>query len=455
MKKTLSIILAIIMIVNAVPVAFAEGEVYKSGDIIQHGSYPQTKVEDTALLAELNAIAPEWEDWTSYGYYTGSGGYMKFVSGSMVPGDWMRYTDVTYGEDKYRAVKFTQYRPATTVEVSRTNTSYQDDNGYYPNTVYWFKFEPINWRIIDPCKGLVMCETIIDSQPFNNTVYFFDIDESNDSIASDYYFIDAEHTIYASQYETSSIRKWLSEDFYNLAFTDNEKEEIKTTTVSNIDCLTSLGIAGYEEFDGEDTEEKVYLLSVKELDDPVYGFNHFSSNDSSRKTKGSDYAYCQGLKAFYGYRYDGYSEWLLRCSYGRSEDVSVVNPYGQAHMYNDSNVTYTGVRPAMNLNYIVEAEHEHFYSSKVATEATHTTDGVILFTSACGSTYTEIIPATRNDHDYNDDGYCIGCGESKMDNCNCGCHKSGIAKFFFKIMLFFAKIFKNNKVCSCGMVEHY
>lgn len=39
-------------------------------------------------------------------------------------------------------------------------------------------------------------------------------------------------------------------------------------------------------------------------------------------------------------------------------------------------------------------------------------------------------------------------------NCPCYCHKKGIANFFFKIILFFQKIFKQNKQCKCG-IAHY
>ncbi len=67
--------------------------------------------------------------------------------------------------------------------------------------------------------------------------------------------------------------------------------------------------------------------------------------------------------------------------------------------------------------------------------------------------------------DSNNDGKCDRCGEEtgepvnppKPDpsaNCTCACHKKGIAKFFFKIGLFFQKIFKKNKICKCG-VWHY
>ena len=39
-------------------------------------------------------------------------------------------------------------------------------------------------------------------------------------------------------------------------------------------------------------------------------------------------------------------------------------------------------------------------------------------------------------------------------NCSCACHKKGIINFFYKIILFFQKIFRKNKVCKCG-VYHY
>ena len=88
-QKFLSLLLAVMLILCTTPMAFAEGDSYKVGEIIQFGSYPQSEVTDEALIAELNALAPEWEDWTSYGYYSGDNIY-----GSMIQGDWMRYTDV-------------------------------------------------------------------------------------------------------------------------------------------------------------------------------------------------------------------------------------------------------------------------------------------------------------------------------------------------------------------------
>ena len=39
-------------------------------------------------------------------------------------------------------------------------------------------------------------------------------------------------------------------------------------------------------------------------------------------------------------------------------------------------------------------------------------------------------------------------------SCSCNCHKGGISGFFFKIILFFQKLFGSNKTCACG-INHY
>ena len=106
MKKLLSLILVAVMIVTTIPIVFAEDETYKVGDIIQFGSYPQSDVKDKTLIAELNALAPAWDNWTSYDYYNGSGSY-----GTMKQGDWMRYVDIEHDGNLYRGVKISSYRP--------------------------------------------------------------------------------------------------------------------------------------------------------------------------------------------------------------------------------------------------------------------------------------------------------------------------------------------------------
>ena len=110
----------------------------RNGKTIYFGNYPQSEVKDTALISTLNTLAgtlptsSNSQAWTSYGYY---------ISGSVQ--DYMWYIDVTYGEEKYRGVYFRTYRPLNVLYESTYYYSMQEVNGYYPNHVYWFKYEPI------------------------------------------------------------------------------------------------------------------------------------------------------------------------------------------------------------------------------------------------------------------------------------------------------------------------
>jgi len=61
MKKTLATLLALLMILSALPLsifpAMASAGDIKTGDIIAFGSYPQTRVVDTNIITALNACA--------------------------------------------------------------------------------------------------------------------------------------------------------------------------------------------------------------------------------------------------------------------------------------------------------------------------------------------------------------------------------------------------------------
>lgn len=93
--------------------------------------------------------------------------------------------------------------------------------------------------------------------------------------------------------------------------------------------------------------------------------------------------------------------------------------------------------------------------------ATCTSDGVTdyKFCTMCGYVqHSETIPAYgHTDADGND--RCDRCGILYENNgalvCSCNCHKKGtINELFYKILLFFWKLFGINKSCDCGTV-HY
>jgi hypothetical protein len=238
------------------------------GDTYQFGTYPQSKVTDTTLLSTLNSVSgtlPTSENsqkWTDYGYY---------ISGSV--SSYMWYIDVANATDEYRGVYFTSYRLSST--TSPLSISYQDDNGYTTSSVYWFKYEPITWRVLDvqSNRAFLMADLVLDSQDYHYS-------DSNRTIGGS--------TVYANNYKESHIRSWLNDNFYNTAFTAAEKARIQTTTVDN-----SAASTGYStnSFACANTSDKVFLLSYAEATSATYGL----STDASRQLKPSAYAQSQGV----------------------------------------------------------------------------------------------------------------------------------------------------------------
>ncbi len=95
--------------------------------------------------------------------------------------------------------------------------------------------------------------------------------------------------------------------------------------------------------------------------------------------------------------------------------------------------------------------HKHSYTTATV-NPTCTESGSITYTCTCGDTYTETLEPTG--HTFNG-SECTNCDYDKADECDCKCHTDRpFAKFFFKIKLFFWKLFKKNAVCDCGMA-HY
>lgn len=316
------------------PQAEAAGKTYKVGDIVEFGSYPQSRITNSSLVSALNKVS---KNWVSYGYYSGTG-----ACGTMTQGDWMKYADFTYNGTKYRAVTFSQYRPYMTDYLS--SYSCQEDNGYTPNNIYYFKYEPLKWRVLDPSTGLVLCENIIDSQAYSNTIYEY----GTDSYGGTAYWNDAEHTHYANDYATSSIRAWLNDDFYNTAFSSSQRAGILTSQLDN-----SAYSASHSKYNSETTYDKVFLLSYSEMRNTAYGFpaNNTSSN-SARQANGTDYAKCQGLRV---YSADGCSDWCLRSAGIYSAYVCCVQPYGDTDTKNSVDYTGEGIRPAIKISNLSSA----------------------------------------------------------------------------------------------------
>lgn len=283
--------------------------------LIEFGSYPQSEVTDETLIAALNAADGEW---TSYGYYSGT---VDVYVGQMKSGDYMRYKDVVLGSDKYRGVVFDTYRPYS--------YTFQEYNGYICGNVYWFKYEPIKWRVLDPDTGMVMSETVLDSQAYNDN-YIFKSERDEDHFNGAYWG-NSSQTYYANNYAESSIREWLNDDFYNTAFSAAQQNMIEYTELNNSAYSDS-----YSAYDSETTYDKIYLLSYDDASNMDYfrlGADRFAGS--------SAYSLCQGSNL---------NEWWLRTP-GRNSLSACFVDNGGVHVYNGTvSHSYIGVRPALNLN---------------------------------------------------------------------------------------------------------
>ena len=135
-------------------------------------------------------------------------------------------------------------------------------------------------------------------------------------------------------WETSDIRQWLNNEFYTTAFNKAEKAKIQTSLIKNEDN-SKYGTNG-----GNDTEDKVFLLSEKETET-------LFSNEEERIAKATEYAEKSGVYV----NEEKAACWWLRSPGYDSDDAAEVDYYGD--VYNsgkDVEVNFSGVRPALHLN---------------------------------------------------------------------------------------------------------
>ena len=129
--------------------------------------------------------------------------------------------------------------------------------GKYPQKTAT-QLAPIEWKIIEQRYNqvLLLSKYGLDCQPYCTS-------EDNDN------------------WQNSSIRYWLNNDFYRTAFTNKEQANIITTKVSA--CINPQ----YRVSQANYTEDKVYLLSSTE-------FKNYYTTKESRRCIATEYATSQG-----------------------------------------------------------------------------------------------------------------------------------------------------------------
>lgn len=153
--------------------------------------------------------------------------------------------------------------PRKTQEVTAYDCVYFGSYPQSSNGSGGYKTEPIKWRVLSKngTDLFLMSDKALDVKPYHNAMC--------DEIT----------------WENCYLREWLNNDFYNNAFNQSEKHAIKTTQVKN-ENNPFFGTNA-----GNDTFDKVYLLSIQEAKSSKYSFKtDFSVENDVRKCEPTDYA---------------------------------------------------------------------------------------------------------------------------------------------------------------------
>ncbi|MCQ2495264.1 MAG: DUF6273 domain-containing protein [Lachnospiraceae bacterium] len=259
---------------------------------VYFGSYPQTEIKGKKLTSAIKNAK-----YNKYGEATVNGVKYKRISKEDAAA-------VVYSWDPFE-------------NPDNPEVNYDWENKKYA----YFKFEPIKWKVLSNSKGKVFLFSAcgLDAQQYNNEF--------------------AKIT-----WEYSPIRKWISTSFINNAFNSFERKLIKTAKLVNADSKY------YDTEGGNDTKDKVFLLSHDDVLNPKYGFSEDAwKEDIKRQCTITDYAKAMGVYTFN----DGHGFYWLRSPECGANAISIYS--GNGHVGNGGSrdvgyLNFDAVCPALYLN---------------------------------------------------------------------------------------------------------
>ncbi|MBQ9912646.1 MAG: fibronectin type III domain-containing protein [Clostridia bacterium] len=336
MKKCIMSVLTILALILCL--GFATNAAYNDGDIIKAGDYPQTEVKDAKIVSALEKLPTEWKDMDES----------------------TKYADVVYNGGRYRALKLIKARPNT-----------NNYTGYSPsNRIYWFKYEPIEWIVLDAEKGFCITRYIIDAQPFEPTV-----------TETEEYDRWTSYMIYRN--EKGGIANYFPDDSFIESWLEKVLE--KDSGISNFEKSWDYICYRYEGiYYTMGNAWGPQLLNVENA--LKYLSDSESYPGSGLAVSGTDYAkalglYCENGKAGWWLMDGGYYSAVACCvmTEGTISEMTYVNSGGR------------GIRPTVAFDF--DEVHTHKYVGKVTKKATEKAQGEKKYEcSECGEYYTEILP---------------------------------------------------------------
>ena len=254
---------------------------------LTYGLYPQTRVSDEATLASLNALTTaESNDW-------------YLLNG--------------------------EYYAKKSADTHADGFVFDDGMPIVDGTEYWFKCEPITWKILSSSNGehSLVSTVLLDAHRYNASWYG---KESK--------------PYYANNYCNSEIRAWLNDYFYKHAFSLDDSL-IQTTTVDNSASTTS---STSNKYACSNTNDKVFLLSDKD-----YANTTYFADSAARLCKPTDWARANG--AYYSksssYLYNGLY-WTRSPGSSEFRYAGNVSYNGNVGRYTVDS-SYISVRPAITI----------------------------------------------------------------------------------------------------------
>ena len=202
-----------------------------------------------------------------------------------------------------------------------------ENTKYHKTEKDYFKYEPIKWRVLQSENGeaFLLSDVILDKQLYNE----------NDKYVT---------------WEKSSLRAWLNKKFIKRAFIDEEREKINITEIVNQDNPV-YGTEG-----GNNTFDKIFLLSLSEVSEQQDGEKYGFLDDEIRACGKSDFSKTG-------------SWWWLRSPGYDSGYAAGVYDYGWVYRYgHDVGSSDDGVRPALHLN--LSSSNLFSYAGTVSSDGT-------------------------------------------------------------------------------------
>ena len=180
---------------------------------------------------------------------------------------------------------------------------------------YWFRCEPIKWRVLSSGETYyVLSDVILDARRFD--------DDSSD-------------------YRYSEMRSYLNNDFLSSAFCFGSSS-IKKMVVDNA-SLSSAGYSDNRHYSYKDTVDFVAILSQSEATNEEYGFTSKTTASNTRVSRATDYALANGA-----YMFNNASWWWLRSQGYNSAEAESVDPMG-TFSSKKVDLKAGGIRPAITI----------------------------------------------------------------------------------------------------------